>query len=147
MSADAPASRPEEQHVNLDSVATWPSEIRRAIDAIASVFLMTYIVARDRALESPSKDVQEAARSDKANAEALQWRTRYEILRRRLEKLPRSRRPRYEVDDKVRILEFMWANGLAVEEAAKQFVVHPNSIRRWRDAFKKGGKKALGCVP
>ena len=119
--------------------AIWTPDMRRAVDAIATLFSAAYMLARSRALSSPSPTIRALARSDGADSEAALLQRENDILRRRMSVIQPSKRPLCAPEDRFAILQLMRLRNWTIQKAAERFVLHPNTIRDWKKRFQAEG--------
>ena len=121
----------------------WPIPLRRAIDAIATVFMQAYMLARCRALGSRAGAIRAIAQRDHATWDAALKERELVVFRRRLEGLNPHKRPTVQPQDRTEILLIMRLRGWSLKKTSRRFVLHKNTIWGWRKEF-LGGEE-IGC--
>ncbi len=119
----------------LRKTVFWPLRLRRALDGIATALMQAFMLARERALRSPSPAVRTLAGQDAQTWETELRAREIAVFQRRLESMPPFRRPQVPPADRFEILQIMRLRGLSVEKVAGFFVLHPNTIREWLRRF------------
>jgi transposase InsO family protein len=105
------------------------------LGGIAAVLMQAFMLARARAAGSASPIVRSLAEQD-GQAWELELRGReIALFQRRWEALPPLKRPHVPPQDRFEILLIIRLRGLSVEQAARRFVLHPNTIRDWIKRF------------
>jgi len=77
----------------LENVASWPREVRQAVDAIACVLMATLLLVRSRAAAHASRVVRWVARRDRCAWEGALLKRELALLRRRASRPPERPNP------------------------------------------------------
>lgn len=110
---------------------------------ILGVFSAVYMLARERMLERKCPELRGAAEFDDM-AWKFQILTRHFALhRRRFERIPPHKRPDYAPEDRFEALQLMRLARWSVKEAARQLIVHLNTIRVWRRTLERRSNPEL----
>jgi transposase len=103
----------------------------KMIDSMAIIIAQAYQLARSR-LASASSPVMRTMMQRDALFSQIQWLKReLEILRQQREDCPANKRPEYSPEQRLAIIQLMRQRNWSAAVAAKRFVVHPNTIRKW----------------
>jgi len=131
---------PDDFPLDILDRGPWPLSWRRALDTIASVFMQAYMLARCRAAGSRSATVHTIAQRDDAIWDSALKDRELAVLRRRIVAIANAhKRPPVEPRDRFEILQIMRLRGWSLEQVARRFVLHENTIWGWRKEF-LGGK-------
>ncbi len=116
-------------------LASWPQRLRRAADGIATMLMQAFHLARARALESPSPTVRALAERNGFTWESELQGREIAVFRRRLEAMEPLKRPHIPPQDRFEVIQLMRLRGWSIEETARCFVLHPNTLRDWLRRF------------
>ena len=117
----------------------------KMIDSMAIIIAQAYQLARSR-LASVSSPVMRTMMQRDQLFSQIQWLKReLEILRQQRADCPTNKRPEYSPEQRLAILQLMRQRNWNAAVAAKRFVVHPNTIRKWIRAIdgREGSKSLL----
>ena len=106
----------------------------RWIDAMAIVLAQAYQLVRVRLADSGSSIWRALARRDHLRIEIELLRREMAVLRAQRAGLNPHKRPEYHPEQRFEILQVMRLRGWSLEQAARRFVLHPNTLRIWRQA-------------
>ncbi|MEQ8850448.1 MAG: DDE-type integrase/transposase/recombinase [Phycisphaerales bacterium] len=106
------------------------------VDSVSILFIQGYTAARARAYAHAMPMVRLLAERDHAHGEAVLLERELEIFRSQRRRKPPKQRSHYSPKERAEILQLMRLRGWSVAEAAKHFIVHPNTIRNWQKAIK-----------
>ena len=118
------------------------SSVLQLIDAIAIAIAQGYMLARARLVSHPSPMLRLTAVRD-----ALAWETallerELAVFRQARGRIPPKQRPHYTPTHRLEILQIMRLRQWSVDDAAKRFVLHPNTIRGWREQLRTHGESS-----
>jgi transposase InsO family protein len=139
----------EKPTVRKEDVVTWPRPVRQAIDAIAVALGAVLMLVRARAAESLSPLVRAFADRDVIFQDRELLRREADILRSRDADTPPQRRSHYPPESRLAILQLMRLRHWTVEQTAKRFALHTNTIRHWLKEFNQSPTAPLftGAAP
>jgi len=140
---------PQKTTVRKEDVATWPRPVRQAIDSIAVALGAVLMLVRARAAESLSPLVRAFADRDAIFQDRELLRREADILRSRDADTPPQHRSHYPPESRLAILQLMRLRHWTVEQTAKRFAVHTNTIRHWLKEFNQSPTAPLftGAAP
>ena len=119
---------PAKPALKLRDPTTWPVELRRTIDAIATSFMQAYQLARGRAAANASPALRSMAERDQYANEIALLRRELDVQRRRIEATNLHKRPPITGADRFEVLQIMRLRGWNATQTAKRFVFQPNTI-------------------
>lgn len=115
------------------------------VDSVSILFMQAYVASRARAFGHPSAMVRVLAQRDHAYSDSVQLERELAIFRSQRQGRPAKKRQHYAPQERAEILHLMRLRGWSAQETAARFVVHPNTIRNWKRAF-RGKHKAEDLV-
>lgn len=118
--------------------------ILRIIDSVALVFSQAIQLARVRLASAASPISRMMAEWDHALTETQLLRRELAILHGQRETMPPHRRPDNTPEHRLAILQLMRLRDWSVAIVAKRFVLHPNTVRAWYNAYRVHA--ALGAM-
>jgi len=130
----------------LDSVrlpSDWPSFVRSAVLRVISLAHLSLIYSRSWCVNSPIERVRLKSRLVKAENDLELFREASRVLRDRLGRIHPMKRPNYSPVERMSILELKAAFGLSKAQAARMFLVEPDTIASWMKRLDEGGESAL----
>ncbi len=118
----------------------------KMIDSMVIIIAQAYQLARSR-LASASSPVMRAMMQRDQLFSQIQWLKReLEILRQQRADCPANKRPEFSPEQRLAILQLMRQRNWSAAVAAKRFVIHPNTIRKWIRAI-DGREKSKSLLP
>ncbi|MEM1108874.1 MAG: integrase core domain-containing protein [Planctomycetota bacterium] len=121
------------------------SRVLQIIDSMSTVLAQAYHMARVRVIDSGSRTLEALARRDHLHVENELLRRELTVLRGQRAAMNPHKRPDYLPEQRFEILQLMRLRGWSCEEAARRFVLHPNTIRGWRQAI-EGKRDPVGLL-
>ena len=119
---------------------TWSSSsVLPLIDAIAIVIAQGYMLARARLTSHPSPVLRLAAVRDAMAWDSALLKRELAVFRQECERIPSKQRSHYAPTNRLEILQIMRLRHWAAAEAARRFVLHPNTIRGWLKELQTNG--------
>jgi transposase len=121
--------------VRKEDVATWPRNVRQAIDGIAIALSAILALVRAHAADSHSRLVRALAEQDANASDRELLRREADLLRSREANTQPQNRPHYPPESRLGILQLMRLRHWTVEQTAKRFQIHTNTVRHWLKQF------------
>ena len=117
--------------------------VLRLVDSMAILLSQAYQLARARLASAASPIVRLLVQRDQAFTEVDLLRRDVEVFRAQREGLPPHRRPDYQPEQRLAILQLRRLRGWSIKKTAKHFVVHRNTVRAWIRAAEGKGRPSL----
>ncbi|MEM9752934.1 MAG: DDE-type integrase/transposase/recombinase [Planctomycetota bacterium] len=119
------------------------------IDAISSLMMRSYMVARVRAFAQGSPVLRLLAERDHAHSEAVLLERELAIFQTQRRRYPAKHRPHFAPQERAEILQLQRLRGWSAKQTTERFVLHPNSVRNWQRAIreKHRAERAVGQPP
>ncbi|MEM1109975.1 MAG: integrase core domain-containing protein [Planctomycetota bacterium] len=121
------------------------SGVLRIVDSMSAVLAQAYQLARVRVLGSGSAALDVLARRDHLYVENELLRREMAVFRSHRSSINPYKRLDYAPEQRFEILRLMRLRGWSCEEAARRFILHPNTIRKWRQAI-EGKREATALL-
>jgi len=117
--------------------------VLRLVDSMAILLSQAYQLAHARLASAASPIVRLLVQRDQAFTEVDLLRRDVEVFRAQREGLPPYRRPDYQPEQRLAILQLRRLRGWSIKKTAKHFVVHRNTIRAWIMSAEGKGRPSL----
>jgi hypothetical protein len=121
----------------------WAKNVRSAVLHVISLAHYAIVAARGWAANSINARVRLTAESDQLKLETQLLREELRIKDARLAKIDPRRRPFYPPTERMAILELKAARGWSLAQAARAFLVEPETIAAWLKRIDEDGSSAL----
>jgi transposase len=120
-----------------------PCNFLPLVDAIAAILAQAYQLARVRLASAGSPVLRMLSQCDHAKSEVELLRRELAVLRASRQSVPSRRRPDYDAEQRLAILQLKRHRGWSIPKTARRFIVHPNTIRSWIKAIEGRGNASL----
>jgi len=121
----------------------WPRSVKSAVLHVVSLAHYALLSARGWAADALNPRARQAAENDQLTQEAQLLREELRIKDARLAKIDPRRRPFYPPTERMAILELKAARGWSLAQAARAFLVEPETIAAWLKRIDEDGSSAL----
>ncbi len=106
------------------------------------------MLARSRLVTHPSPVIRLMAQRDHIDFQAKLIERIAHVYQSERERISANRRWQYSPESRLEILQIMRLTGWSVDEAARRFALHPNTIRSWMKALcEQGDSSPLFTAP
>ncbi len=116
---------------------SWSLTVRLLIDAIATIFMRAYWLARCRAAGHASRTVRLLAERDDALWRLALAERMLAVQCRRIAAMNPHRRPEVLPEDRFEVLQIMRLQGWRLQRTADCFVIHLNTLCAWQRRFRQ----------
>jgi putative transposase len=129
--------------VMFATIRNMSSIILSLIDSIAVLLSQGYQLARIRLASTASPVMRLICQRDHAVTGREHLKRELAILRASRRSMPPHKRPEYPARQRLAILQLKRHRGWSNAKTAKQFVIHPNTLRSWIRAAEGRGRLSL----
>ncbi len=119
------------------------SSVLQYIDDIAIAVAQGYKLARARLISHPSPVVRLAIARDAMAWDAALLEREQAVFRQERQRIPSKQRPHYTPTNRLEILQIIRLRDWSAAEAARRFVLHPNTVRGWMKHLQTHGASSV----
>ena len=117
--------------------------VLRVVDSMAILLSQAYQLARARLASAASPIVRLLVQRDQEATEVTLLRRELDIFHAQREGLSSHRRPTFDPEQRLAILQLRRLRGWSIQKTAKHFVLHRKTIRTWITAADVKGPQSL----
>ena len=121
----------------------WPKNVKSAVLHVISLAQYALTYTRGWAADALNPRARQAAENDQFKQEIQLLREELRIKDARLAKIDPRHRPYYPPAERMAILELKAARGWSLTQAARAFLVEPDTIAAWLKRIDEAGSSAL----
>jgi transposase InsO family protein len=126
---------------------SWPSRVKSAFVHAVSLAHQAVTASRGWCANSRMARVRLAGENDRLRSELALVCEQLRLVSSRMERVPAQHRPHYLPTERLAILELRAARGWRQAEAARAFLVEPQTIASWTRRLDEEGPDALLRTP
>jgi len=142
-----PDSPTASQQPRLAVPKNWPKSIQAAMLRVIALAQYALAYTRSWAANSPNERIRLAAKADQLGQEVALLREEIRIKDARMAGIPAARRPRFELTERLAILELRAARCWSLVLTAKVFQVTAATVASWGKRLDEEGPNALLRLP